>query len=208
MTYVLLALASLIAVGIVWRVLSNRQSLPCPPWLGRLVEIDNPFARSNRAGFIVDSLSLIPGMQVLDAGCGPGRVTIPLAGAVGPDGVVCAADLQQGMLDRVAEKARAAGLTNVTTIRASLGAGHLEPDSFDRAVICAVLGEIPDRAAALAELFRCLKPGGLLAIAELIFDPHFQSRSSVRALANGAGFVERAAYGNRLAYLLIMERAQ
>jgi ubiquinone/menaquinone biosynthesis C-methylase UbiE len=204
----LIVLASLVAISIFWRLLSQRRSLPCPSWLGRLVEVDNPFARSNRASFIVDSLSVTPGMNILDAGCGPGRVAIPLASAVGPSGTVVAADLQQGMLDRVVEKARTAGLRNISTIRASLGEGHLEPNSFDRAVVCAVLGEIPDRAAALAELYRCLKPGGLLAIAELIFDPHFQSRSSMRALANNTGFVECAAYGNRLAYLLIMERRQ
>jgi len=171
-----------------------------------MVESDNPLARSNRAGFIVESLSIEPGMRVLDAGCGPGRVAIPLAAAVGPSGIVVAADLQQGMLDRVAEKAGSAGLTNVETIQAALGARRLEVSSFDRAVICAVLGEIPDRAAALAELFGCLKPGGLMAVAELIFDPHFQTATSVRTLARNAGFVERALHGNRFAYLMILER--
>ena len=74
--------------------------------------------------------------------------------------------------------------------------------------LAAVLGEIPDRHGALVELFRCLKPGGQLAIAELVFDPHFQRRSTVRELASGVGFAERAFFGNGIAYLLILERRQ
>jgi len=206
MTFMLFTLCGLVLIGILWRSMSGRRSLPCPSWLGGMVELENPFARSHRAGFIVDSLALAPGMKVLDAGCGPGRVAIPLARAVYPGGSVLAADLQQGMLDRVTAKATAAGLGNISTMRTGLGEGSLEPGHFDRAVLSAVLGEIPDRAAAFTELFRCLKPGGLLAIAELIFDPHFQSRSTVRSIATGAGFVEHAVHGNRFAYLLIMER--
>jgi len=208
MTVVLIALAALVAISIAWRLISQRRSLPCPPWLGRMVELNNPLARSNSAEFIVNSLSLTPGMKVLDAGCGPGRVAIPLARAVGPTGTVVAADLQQGMLDRVSEKARAAGLRNVSTVRTGLGEGALGDNAFDRAVVCAVLGELPNRASALDKLVKCLKPEGLLAIAELIFDPHFQSRPSIRALARGAGLVERGFYGNRLAYLLVFERAK
>jgi SAM-dependent methyltransferase len=203
---VLVAIVGVVAISLLWRALSNRRSIPCPSWLGPMVEVDNPFARSNRAAFVVSSLYLEPGMAVLDAGCGPGRVTLPLAVAVGPKGTVTAADIQQGMLDRVVEKARLAGFANIATLRAGLGEGQLEANAFDRAVICAVLGEIPNRAAALAELFRSLTPGGLLGIAELIFDPHFQSRASVRALARSVGLVEREAHGNRLAYLLVLER--
>jgi len=206
MTVALVVAVSILAVCVLWRLLSQRHTLPCPSWLGRMVESDNPFAPSNRADFVARSLGIAPGMRVLDAGCGPGRVTIPLAKAVGATGAVVAADIQQGMLDRVIQKARAAGLDNIATVRTGLGAGQLEPDTFDRAALCAVLGEIPDREAALSELFRCLKPGGVLAIAELIFDPHFQSQSSVRVLANSVGFVERGAHGNRIAYLLFMER--
>jgi len=46
------------------------------------------------------------------------------------------------------------------------------------------------------------KPGGLLSITEIIFDPHFQSRRTVRQLAQAAGFKKQAFFGNRLAYTL------
>src|SRR5256885_4342257 len=157
-------------------------------WLRWMVELDNPFAASNKAAFIVRQLQIQPGMKVLDAGCGPGRVTLPLARAVGAQGQVLAVDLQPAMLEQVAAKARTQGLENVRTQAAALGQGQLEAQQHDRAVMAAVLGEIPDRQAALADVFQSLRPGGLLAVAELVFDPHFQRRTSVEKLAGEAGF--------------------
>jgi SAM-dependent methyltransferase len=94
---------SLAAVSVAWRFASRRQSLPCPVWLRWFVELDNPFTSTNRSNVIVQQLDLRPGMRVLDLGCGPGRVTIPIARAVGPDGGVDAIDVQPGMLARAAQ---------------------------------------------------------------------------------------------------------
>ena len=55
--------------------------------------MDNPFTKVNRAQTIVGLLGLAPGMKVLDAGCGPGRLTLPLAKTVGPQGEVLALDI-------------------------------------------------------------------------------------------------------------------
>jgi SAM-dependent methyltransferase len=94
----------------------------------------------------------------------------------------------------------------VEFVAAALGDGTLPADRFDRGVLVTVLGEIPDRDAALAELFGALKPGGILAIVELIFDPHFQSRRTVTGLAFAAGFRERAFFGHRWAYVIHFEK--
>ncbi len=110
------------------------------------------------------------------------------------------------MLARAKNKTEAAGLTNVDFLDAALGGGRLPTNHFDRAVLVSVLGEIPHRANALAELFGALKPGGVLAIVEVIFDPHFQSRSTVASLAMSAGFRERAFFGHRLAYVIHFEK--
>jgi ubiquinone/menaquinone biosynthesis C-methylase UbiE len=202
--YVLVAL--LFLVFIVWRLSSRRSSIPCPSWLAWMVELDNPFAKSQNARSIVGRLGLEPGMTVLDAGCGPGRLTIPLAQAVGPQGEVAAVDMQAGMLERARTKAQAAGLTNITWHELAIGPGTLGRERYDRAVLVTVLGEIPDRQAALAELYRILKPGGILSITEIIFDPHYQGRSSVVALATAAGFREKAFFGNTLAFTLHLEK--
>ncbi len=203
---VLLAVVATVLVATVWRLASRRQSLPCPVWLRWLVELDNPFTKTNRAAFIVETLALSPGMTVLDAGCGPGRLTVPLARCVGPTGRVVALDIQHGMLARAKTKTEAADHTNVEFVAAALGDSKLPADHFDRVVLVTVLGEIPNGAAALAELFSALKPGGFLAIVEVIFDPHFQSRSTVTSLAISTGFRERAFFGHSLAYVIHFEK--
>lgn len=109
--YIGLALLVLLPlIFFVWRLASRRHTLPCPAWLRWLVELDNPFTQTNRARVIIDHLDLQPGMKVLDVGCGPGRLTIPLAQKVGPQGQVVAIDIQPGMLRRAQEKAEAAHL--------------------------------------------------------------------------------------------------
>jgi len=108
------------------------------------------------------------------------------------------------MLDRAREKARAAGLANVQFVQA--GQGELGHDQFDRAFLVTVLGEIPDRDAALKEIFAALKPGGLLSVTEVALDPHFQTRGSVARRATGVGFREAARHGNRLAFTLMLQR--
>lgn len=205
-TILIIAVAATALVAVAWRFASRRHSLPCPVWLRWLVEIDNPFTKTNRAVFIVDTLSLSRGMTVLDAGCGPGRLTVPLARSVGAAGSVVALDIQPGMLARAKAKTEAAKQANVVFVAAGLGDGRLCANCFDRAVLVTVLGEIPDPVAALAELFGSLKPGGVLAIVEVIFDPHFQSRSAVTRLAVSAGFRERAFFGHGLAYVIHFEK--
>ncbi|GAB6039636.1 class I SAM-dependent methyltransferase [Endothiovibrio diazotrophicus] len=197
-----LSLLAIVLMATIWRLASRRQSLPCPVWLRWLVELDNPFTRTNRARFIVETLELAEGMTVLDAGCGPGRMTVPLAHGVGPAGRVVALDLQPGMLARAKTKTEAAGCANVEFVAAPLGGNTLPTERFDRAVLVTVLGEIPDRAAAFAELSSALKPGGLLAVVEVIFDPHFQTRRTVTDLAVATGLRERAFFGHRLAYVI------
>ncbi|GAB6113063.1 class I SAM-dependent methyltransferase [Desulfomicrobium salsuginis] len=197
---VLILAAATVLVFLAWRAGSRRRNLPCPVWLRWMVELDNPFARTNRAAFIIEHLGLEEGMSVLDAGCGPGRLTIPAAQAVGPAGRVLATDIQGGMLARVREKAFTQGMTNIEFLQAGLGDGNLPEKAFDRALLVTVLGEIPDRAASLREIFGALRPGGILSVTEIVFDPHFQTRGTVTALAREAGFLEAEFFGNSIAY--------
>jgi ubiquinone/menaquinone biosynthesis C-methylase UbiE len=210
MTTVAYLVLSLLGIGLLvgglWRLASRRHALPCPVWLRWLVELDNPFTKTNRAAVIIQHLELQPDMVVLDMGCGPGRVTIPLARQVGEHGKVVAVDIQPGMLHRAREKARAAQLANIEFVQAGAGVANLGRDRFDRALLVTVLGEIPEREAALKEMFDVLKPGGILSITEIVFDPHFQSRNTVTRLATAAGFKEQTFFGNRMAYTLNLQK--
>ena len=152
-TVIFTIFAVLCAIWIVWKLVSRRKSLPCPSWLYRMVEMENPLAKNSQAKTILAGLGVAEGMTVLDAGCGPGRVTLPLAKAVGADGKVIAVDLQQGMLDVVQRKAQQKGLAMIAFEKLSLGEGKLPAYQADRAVLAAVLGEIPQQAAALQEVY-------------------------------------------------------
>ncbi len=184
-----------------WRFAAQRRSLPCPSWLPVILE--NPYMNTLAgAQVILDRIELAPGMKLLDAGCGPGRLTVPAAQRVGPTGAVVGLDIQPGMLARARQKVEALGLSNVRFIQAGIGDGKLESAAFDRALLITVLGEIPDRGAAFGEIFRALKPGGVLSVTEVLPDPHYQSRSAVRRLAAEAGFEEQRCFGNWLAFTL------
>src|SRR5260370_14343785 len=88
----------------------------------------------------------------------------------------------------------------------AVGEGKLGRNRFDRSLLVTVLGEIPDREAALREIFDALKPGGILSVTEVIFDPQFQSRPTVVRLARSAGFREKACHGNRIAFTFNFEK--
>lgn len=145
-------------------------------------------------------------MKVLNIGCGPGRLTIPLAKNVSALGEVTAMDIQLGMIEKVREKAQASNVQNIIFIIAGIGEGKLKRSYYDRVLLVTVLGEIPNQQGAFNEIYDTLKPGGILSVTEVIFDPHFQSRSVVRNLTHGVGLVEKNTFGNRFAYTLHFQK--
>jgi len=205
--YLLLPLLVLVAaIAAVWafsRLISRRHPRPCPTSLIWL--LDNPFTARYHAS-ILSRLDLSPGASVLDAGCGPGLLTIPIARAVGPQGSVFAVDIQAGMIQRARDAAAQADLPNITFLITGLGEGKLPAASFDRALLVTVLGEIPDRPAALREIFTSLKPGGFLSITEVLPDPDYQPRPKVKALALQAGFQVLNEFGNWFMFTLNVQR--
>src|SRR5690606_35052981 len=100
------------------------------------------------------------------------------------------------------QRVSAAGLSNVRFVLAGVGEGRLESDFFDRAVLSGVLGEIANPEAGLAEIYRALKPGGILSVTEALPDPHHQRKERVRQLAGTAGFVEQGYFGNALVFTM------
>lgn len=193
------AVGMLSAIGLGWRVASRRQALPCPAWLawslgGSLTD------RLFGTQATLDRIGLRPGQRVLEVGPGPGRLLIPAARRVLPGGEVVGLDIQREMIDKLEARAAREGIANLTAVVGDAATANFSPESFDVVYLCAVLGEIRDREAALARCYRVLKPGGLLSVTEGLPDPHYQSQDTVRRLAETAGFWPRASHGGWYRY--------
>ncbi|MFN0053598.1 MAG: class I SAM-dependent methyltransferase [Planctomycetales bacterium] len=143
----------------------------------------------------LERIGLRPGQRVLEIGPGPGRLLIPAADRVLPGGEVVGIDIQPGMIDRLKRRAKSANVKNLTAILGDATQPVVAEGSFDVAFIVTTLGEIPDRAAALAQCLRALKPGGVLSITEMLPDPHYQSKTTVKRLAEEAGFRLQSVHG-------------
>ncbi|CAN5876047.1 class I SAM-dependent methyltransferase [soil metagenome] len=186
-------------------VAQRRRPIPLPPFLSFVLEnpVTEHFVGSD---VLLDHLHLSPGMSVLDAGCGPGRLTIPVAKVVGEGGRVVALDSQRAMLRKLERRIASEGLTNVRPVEAGLGRGTLEREAFDRVILAMVLGEVRDRAAALREIYAALKPGGILSVTEAFGDPDYHRSATVRREAERAGFLIAEKYGGFPAYTLNFEK--
>jgi ubiquinone/menaquinone biosynthesis C-methylase UbiE len=124
---------------------------------------------------VVQALALEPGERVADLGAGGGYFTFRLARAVGPTGRVYAVDVDQGMLDHVAERTAEEGVANVETVLATPTDPNLPAGSVDLVFTCNTYHHIEDRPAYFAALRGALRPGGRVAIVEYLPEGFFQS---------------------------------
>jgi ubiquinone/menaquinone biosynthesis C-methylase UbiE len=189
-----LLLLGLVAGNLLWRWSSRRRSLPCPTWFAWGLE-SSLMDKIMGTQTTLDRLGLQPGQRVLEIGPGPGRLLIPAARRVLPGGEVVGLDIQPGMIQRLKTRTVQAGVSNLTAILGDATQPHFPPESFDVVFLCTVLGEIPNREAVLRQCYAVLKPGGLLSITEIFPDPHYQSRATVRRLAEATGFRLQVMYG-------------
>jgi ubiquinone/menaquinone biosynthesis C-methylase UbiE len=131
---------------------------------------------------------------------------IPAAHAVQPGGEAVGIEIQPGMVKRLQSRGRILGANNLTVILGDATKPNVLPESFDVVFLAMTLGEIPDRAAALKQSFSALKRGGVLSITEMLPDPHYQSRATVKRLAEAAGFQFRSIAGNCWLYTVNFEK--
>jgi ubiquinone/menaquinone biosynthesis C-methylase UbiE len=114
----------------------------------------------SHAGFFLPQL--LPGWRVLDAGCGPGTITIGLARKVSP-GPVIGIDIEESQFAKAREQAEQEGL-NIEFQTANISHLPFGDGYFDAVFSHAVLQHLTDPDAALTELRRVLKPGGLIGV--------------------------------------------
>ncbi len=112
----------------------------------------------------VSRLRLAPGMTVLDLCCGAGASAIPAAQAVGAAGRVLGIDVAIPLLDLARARAAREGLSNTEFRHGDATRTGLQDRSFD-AVVC-VFGVFfaPDMTAFVQEMWRLVRPGGVLAV--------------------------------------------
>ena len=106
------------------------------------------------------------GMRVLDFGCGQGTISVGLAKAVEP-GELYGIDVEAPQVEAAAAAAKAGGHENTTFQVGDVTDLPFEDGWFDVVHCNAVLMHVPDTDAALAEIERVLKPGGIVSVREL-----------------------------------------
>jgi arsenite methyltransferase len=149
-----------------------------------------------------------PGERVLDCGSGAGADALIAARLVGPTGQVIGVDMTPEMVAKARANAADAGLTNVEFREGSIEALPVEAGWADVVISNGVLNLVPDKAAALAEMLRVLRPGGRLQATDIILERPVSATSKqdvslwtgciagglledeLRAVVTAAGFVQ------------------
>jgi ubiquinone/menaquinone biosynthesis C-methylase UbiE len=194
----LIAFAALVGAALWWR----KHPSACPYSQRFWIDAPHPLITRERLREVLEPR---PGERVLEIGPGTGYYTLELADWMG-DGKLAIFDIQQEMLDHTMARVRERGLANVEPTQgdaASLGYGD---ESFDAVVLTTVLGEIPQREQALAEIARVLKPGGRLVVGELFGDPHYNSPRQVERLGTLAGLRAERRSGTAIGYFALLRK--
>ncbi|HUT09546.1 MAG TPA: methyltransferase domain-containing protein [Thermoguttaceae bacterium] len=111
---------------------------------------------------------LRPGERVLDLGSGAGLDCLLAARCVGPAGKVVGVDVTEAMVEKARDNARSLGVNNVEFLQADVANLPLDGGSIDVAISNGVLNLCVDKPAVISEVYRVLRPGGRLRMADIL----------------------------------------
>jgi len=115
----------------------------------------------SHGSFFIEHLK--EGMQVLDAGCGPGSITAGIAERIG-SGQVTGVDLSESQVSQAVRACAERGLSNVQFRAGSAYELPFADASFDALFSHALVEHLADPLRAMREFFRVLKPGGVMGV--------------------------------------------
>jgi SAM-dependent methyltransferase len=198
-----------------WAVVSAAAGLFVYLWIRERYGRGGPFPAKNARALLnpgrallqpvaptVQAFRLRPGDVALELGPGPGYFTVEAARTVGAGGRVICLDVQPGMIAALRGRLDEQGVTNARLLVGDATSLPFADHSVDNVFLVTVLGEIPDRPRALAELRRVLRPGGALSIVESLTDCDYQFEDAVRDLCRATGFTPVDHQKQRLGYLI------
>jgi ubiquinone/menaquinone biosynthesis C-methylase UbiE len=177
------------------RILGRLKPTPCPISMAPVME-SRARALVASPDRILEAFHLDRGQRVLEIGPGTGFYSVETARRVGATGFLVCLDIQKDMLIETRARLRQGREKRAVLVQAEATMLPFRPGCFDRVLLIAVLGEIPDRERALAEFGRVLRAGGHLSISEHLPDPDFIPRSALRRLMHRVGLVEVGGHGH------------
>jgi arsenite methyltransferase len=175
-------------------------------------------------GYFLDLAAIAPGETVLDLGSGSGTDSFVAALRTGPDGRVIGVDMTEQQLAKSRRLAVEGGFGNVDFTVGYIERPPVEPDAFDCVISNGVINLSPDKPAVFAAAARALRPGGRLALADIVTESQLpegvtcdaslwaaciggaMQRDGYRAAIETAGF-ELEAWRENPEYRFVSERA-
>lgn len=115
---------------------------------------------------VVAAVQLKPGEVVADIGAGTGIFSVPMAKAVGPNGVVISVEIDPGFLPIIQQKADEQGVSNISTVLGEFDDPRLPRKDVDVAFFHDVLHHVEHRQAYLEALAKYMAPGGRIVVVD------------------------------------------
>jgi ubiquinone/menaquinone biosynthesis C-methylase UbiE len=154
---------------------------------------------------ILKRIGVKRGQNVLDFGCGSGNYSIPAAKVVGEQAFVYALDEDKEALNQLMSRAKSKGLKNIVRLDASGKSGIiLDNESVDVVLLYDILhyyyfSEEADRRQLLREVYRVLKPNGLLSLYPTHLESHMEPNLNVvKREIEESNFQEQNAYSGMI----------